>query len=437
MTESSIKCNSRRPRYGAVAAAACILILLALACFQGSATSVLAADFRADVGLFSDFIRTPTKQIGSAESPAVLRSRLVSIQWQLLPPADSRGTAEVQVPTKLTLNLFEDALFTAVLERLEAGFAGLAWIGRLDGIPGSEVTLVYNEDSLSGSVTFDNASFQIRPMDESLYVIREIDPSLFRTAAGCSGLVLTNEEEVFNLVNQERAVNSLHALNCDDRLVLAARNHSEDMAENNYFSHTSLDGRVFSQRITNAGYIWNSAGENIAAGYSTPQAVMTGWMNSSGHRANILDSTFCDLGVGYAYGASTTYGDYWTQDFGRQAGVSSCGDTVPPPPPPPEDPVVSGAISTATGTPIEGVLVTFSNNGGTATTDSSGLYSQTVPYNWSGTVTPSKDGYTFDPVELTFQNLTSDRSGQNFEALPLQSETIRLLMILSQLLLCE
>ena len=436
MTELSIKYNSRRPRYGT--AAACILILLALACFQGSATSVLAADFRADIGLFSDSIRTPTKQIGSAGSPAVLRSRLVSIQRQLLPPTDSRGSADVQVPTKLTLNLFEDTVLTAVLERLEAGFAGLAWIGRLDGIPGSEVTLVYNEDSLSGSVTFDSASYQIRPLDESLYVIREIDPSLFRTAAGCSGLVLTNEEEVFNLVNQERAVNGLHALNCDDRLVLAARNHSQDMAENNYFSHTSLDGRVFSQRITNAGYIWNSAGENIAAGYSTPQAVMTGWMNSSGHRANILGSTFCDLGVGYAYGASSAYGSYWTQDFGRQAGVSSCGDTTPPPPPPPpDDPVVSGAISTATGTPIEGVLLTFSNNGGTATTDSSGFYSRTVPYNWSGTVTPSKDGYTFDPVELTFQNLTSDRSGQNFEALPLQSETIRQLIILYQVLLFE
>ena len=433
MTESSIKCNSRRPRYGTTAAA-CILILLALACFQGSATSVLATDFRADIGLFSDSIRTPTKQIGSADSPAVLRSRLVSIQWQLLSRADGLGTADVQPPTKLTLNLFGDTLFTAVLERLEAGFAGLAWIGRLDGIPGSEVTLVYNEDSLSGSVTFDNASFQIRPMDESLYVIREIDPSLFRTPAGCSGLVLTNEEAVFDLVNQERAVNGLHALNCDDRLVLAARNHSEDMVENNYFSHTSLDGRQFFTRITNAGYLWSNAGENIAAGYGTPQAVMNGWMNSSGHRANILDSTFCDLGVGYAYGASTTYGDYWTQDFGRLVDVSSCGDTTPPPP---DDPVVSGAISTATGTPIEGVLVTFSNNGGTATTDVTGFYGRTIPYNWSGAVTPSKDGYTFDPVELTFENLTSDRSDQNFQALPLQSETMRLLMILFQILLFE
>ncbi|MBI4773009.1 MAG: hypothetical protein HY788_02315 [Deltaproteobacteria bacterium] len=334
---------------------------------------------------------------------------------QLLSPAKGLGAADVQPPTRLTLNLFDDTIVTAVLERLEAGFAGLAWIGRLEGISGSEVTLVYSEISLSGSVTFDNASFQIRPIDESLYVIREIDPALARTPAGCVGTVLSNEEEVFNLVNQERAANSLSGLNCDDRLVSAARNHSEDMAENDYFDHTSLDGRAFSVRITEAGYIWNYAGENIAAGYSTPQTVMNGWMNSSGHRANILEPNFCDLGVGYAYGESSTYGHYWTQDFGRQMGVSTCDDT-PPPPPPPSDPVVSGTISTAAGAPVPGVLVTFSNGGGTVTTNVVGFYSRTVPYNWSGAVTPSRSGYTFNPVNLSYQNLTSNRSNQNFQA---------------------
>ena len=72
------------------------------------------------------------------------------------------------------------------------------------------------------------------------------------------------------------------------------------MAENNYFSHTGLDGSSAGTRITRAGYTWRSYGENIAYGYSTAERVMEGWMNSSGHRANILKNNFTDIGVGYA-----------------------------------------------------------------------------------------------------------------------------------------
>jgi hypothetical protein len=96
------------------------------------------------------------------------------------------------------------------------------------------------------------------------------------------------------------------------------------MAQQNYFSHTSLDGRSAGTRISQAGYSWNTYGENIAAGYTTPEAVVAGWMNSSGHRANILRSSFCDIGVGYAYSASSSYGRYWTQNFGRKQNVSAC-----------------------------------------------------------------------------------------------------------------
>jgi len=434
MTEPTIQYNGRTPRT-LIGIYTCLFVLLILTSLLGLASAARAADRSADVGLFSDTDQTPTKKIGSKDSPIVLRSRLAHLQMQRLSPADGLDTSDVRPPTRLTLNLFDDTIVTAVLDRLEGGFAGVTWIGRLEGIPGSEVTLVYNENSLSGSVIFDNASFQIRPMDKSLYVIREIDPNLIQAAIGCIGTMLPYEEEVFNLVNQERAANGLTSLNCDDRLVSAARNHSEDMAQNDYFSHTSLDGCAFYVRITNAGYIWNYAGENIAAGHTTPQAVMNGWMNSAGHRANILEPNFCDLGVGYAYGASSQYGHYWTQDFGRQMGVSTCDDTTPPPPP--ADPVVSGAISTAAGAPVQGVLVTFSNGGGTATTDASGFYSRTVPYNWSGDATPSKDGHTFDPDALTFLNLTTDRSNQNFQVHAIQSLDARLLRIWSLLLLGE
>jgi hypothetical protein len=132
------------------------------------------------------------------------------------------------------------------------------------------------------------------------------------------------ESEVIDLVNVERAAQGLHPLNLDDNLATAARNHSEDMGLQDYFSHTSLDGRTLPDRITAAGYSYNTYGENIAGGQPTPENVIDVWMSSSGHRANILNSNFCDIGVGYAYLADSTYRHYWTQDFGRKAGVSSC-----------------------------------------------------------------------------------------------------------------
>ena len=85
----------------------------------------------------------------------------------------------------------------------------------------------------------------------------------------------------------------------------------------NYFEHDSLDGREFGDRMREAGfdgeYPW---GENIAAGQSTPAAVVNGWMSSSGHCANIMNPGYRAIGVGYAYSAASNYGHYWTQDFG-------------------------------------------------------------------------------------------------------------------------
>jgi hypothetical protein len=129
---------------------------------------------------------------------------------------------------------------------------------------------------------------------------------------------------VIDLVNVERATQGLHPLSYDHHLATAARDHSEDMGLQGYFSHTSLDGRTVPDRITAAGYFYNTYGENIAAGQPTPEDVIDAWMLSSGHRANILNPNFCDIGVGYAYLGESTYRHYWTQDFGRKTGVSSC-----------------------------------------------------------------------------------------------------------------
>ncbi len=118
------------------------------------------------------------------------------------------------------------------------------------------------------------------------------------------------EQEVIRLVNKIRADNGLKPLTYDWELGRVARYKSQDMKDNRYFSHTSpVYGSPF-QMIKNFGISFKSAGENIAWGYATPQAVVNGWMNSPGHRANILSSSFTKIGVGYV-----ADGNYWTQMF--------------------------------------------------------------------------------------------------------------------------
>ena len=121
-------------------------------------------------------------------------------------------------------------------------------------------------------------------------------------------------DQVLALVNNERAKAGCRSVKANSALQRAAQGHSADMAAKDYFSHDSQDGRDFADRIRAAGYSGGAIAENIAAGQSTASSVMKGWMNSPGHRANILNCRYTALGVGYAKGGS--YGHYWTQDFG-------------------------------------------------------------------------------------------------------------------------
>jgi RNA polymerase sigma factor (sigma-70 family) len=121
--------------------------------------------------------------------------------------------------------------------------------------------------------------------------------------------------QVVALVNKERAAAGCGALTEDPQLEKAAQGHSDDMAARNFFDHTNPDGADPGQRITAAGYRWSTYGENIAQGQQTPEAVMESWMNSPGHRANILNCSFKDIGVGVHNGSG---GPWWTQDFGAK-----------------------------------------------------------------------------------------------------------------------
>lgn len=216
-----------------------------------------------------------------------------------------------------------------------------------------------------------------------------------------SAATITNwdpvEEQVLNLVNLQRSFSGLSALTADDRLQTAADLHSQDMADNDYFSHTSLDNTSFSRRITAQGYDWTTCSENIAAGYSDAYGVMYGtndlnllstfdiglggngfstwdevgenwsatdwdgweesnnnsggWMGSSGHRGNILTDGLTDIGVGYYYLVSddgdTNYYHYWTQDFA--AGDTMAEPDAPDAPDAPEAPIPGAMILLTSG----------------------------------------------------------------------------------------
>ncbi len=244
------------------------------------------------------------------------------------------GTAD-----QVELDLFGDTVLTPLHLHTEIiGFQGYAWYGRLPGIPDSHVCLVAGQNRLSGVIRTPSRTFKIRPLTDRLHVVREIDTASDTRYLVNSAVVQTNdaalqstadvplgdEYEVLNLVNDERIEAGLHPLTWNDQLFNAARSHSLNMAVENYFSHTSLDGRSAGDRIFDAGYDWQTYGENIAYGYTDPDAVMTGWMNSDGHRANILNGSFCELGVGMAEHANSGYRLYWTQDFGKQMGAGDC-----------------------------------------------------------------------------------------------------------------
>ena len=125
--------------------------------------------------------------------------------------------------------------------------------------------------------------------------------------------------DVLKLVNEARALarscggerySAADPLSLEGRLARAAQLHSQDMHDHNVMSHTGSDGSDLRARADRQGYDWSNLGENVAWGYTSPQSVVAGWLNSPGHCANIMNPTFTELGVGLQ-------GTFWTQLFGR------------------------------------------------------------------------------------------------------------------------
>jgi uncharacterized protein YkwD len=156
---------------------------------------------------------------------------------------------------------------------------------------------------------------------------------LFPEYSGCinpAPAVLNSafEQRIVELVNAERASVGVPPLKLNSALSDAARYHTADLIQDNYFQHDSYD-RVnsslvwkctWSTRINGFYTGWSSLGENIAAGTSTPEGAMGLWMNSTGHRNNILNAGYWEIGAGY-YSGGGDYYNYWAQDFGRRSNV--------------------------------------------------------------------------------------------------------------------
>lgn len=122
--------------------------------------------------------------------------------------------------------------------------------------------------------------------------------------------ISSKEQQVITLVNQIRAQHGLKPLSANWQLSRVARYKSQDMADRNYFSHNSPTYGSPFQMMKQFGITYRTAGENIAQGYSSAQAVVNAWMNSEGHRANILNASYTQIGVGYV-----SDGNHWTQMF--------------------------------------------------------------------------------------------------------------------------
>ena len=149
---------------------------------------------------------------------------------------------------------------------------------------------------------------------------------------------------VLELTNIERSKLGFSPLTLNTQLLNAAETHSQNMALQDFFSHTGKDGSSLGSRISATGYQFSAAAENIAAGSSTPEQVVSSWMNSSGHRANILNPNLKEIGIGYYFLADDTgsvnFNHYWTQVF-----ATSLDGSVNPAPAPTPTPTPNTLVS--------------------------------------------------------------------------------------------
>ena len=147
------------------------------------------------------------------------------------------------------------------------------------------------------------------------------------TNVSCKAAAVDVQQSSLSLINTARATarscgdtffDAAPPLTWSDKLATAARLHSEDMAQNNFFSHTGSDGLSVSQRVDEQQYNWRSIGENIAAGQPTTEAAIDAWLESPGHCKNLMNPTFTELAVECVEDNGSQYRQYWTNVLGTR-----------------------------------------------------------------------------------------------------------------------
>lgn len=248
--------------------------------------------------------------------------------WTKTFKTDEAGLAEITIRFKITASPdFESDEYGEVRLALDgevAEFKGNDYLARLrgDGEGGEQQTTGWQEVTLSfgtleaGKHTLDVGGFLNAKTSNSEKVKilvdevgLEVDPDRVELD--------DFEAEVLELTNDFREENGLDPLEANAQLTAAAEGWSEEMAKGDFFEHSDTPEIVEAQ-----GYEWRSLGENIAAGYRTPEDVVEGWINSDGHRKNLLSEKFEDIGIGHVFrdddGGDAPFGHYWTQVFGAE-----------------------------------------------------------------------------------------------------------------------
>jgi hypothetical protein len=161
----------------------------------------------------------------------------------------------------------------------------------------------------------------LRGSDSSIIVSQEAEDKTYNAVLGERELQISSwMNEMLNRVNQERASVGVHPLCYNSKLIASSQQHNNDMISMNRLTHSSSNGSSFGSRFTAQGYQYSTVAENIARGQTSVSSVMNAWMNSSGHRRNLLSPDFVHFGA--AWGGSR---NFWTQHFGRSRSTSdSC-----------------------------------------------------------------------------------------------------------------
>ncbi len=250
----------------------------------------------------------------------VQRYRFVSVNVERL--GTSVGGGDFEPERVVTITLFPDVRVRAELERVGAGnSAAWLWVGRCTEPRGGSAFFAVSESTISGTVTVGDRVYQIRNDGDRVHVVRELScakseelHSLIFEPGG-----MTVDRQLFHLLNHERALRGLPKYEWNDALAQAAREHSRDMGRRHFFGHVNPDGQDAGDRMRKAGYEWSAWSENIAAGQRAPIEVLEAWLNSPGHRGNIIcnadendGACLTDVGIGHAQFTNNALRQFWT-----------------------------------------------------------------------------------------------------------------------------